>query len=98
MCPISQRFTFYYNKLTTSAPTYPASIPHANTNPAVSTAPAPAVLPPPASTPATIIPNPPTPSHPASTPTVSKSCVHLTFDNSKENDMIIIVSFNLICL
>ena len=57
----------------------------------------PPVLPPPTSTPSTLIPYPPTSFHPASTPTVSKSCLHLTFDNSKENCMIIIVSFNLIC-
>ena len=73
------------------------SIPLPNTTPDVFTAPAPPVLPPLTSTLATLICNPPTP-HPASTPTVRKACVHLTFNNSKENDMIIIVSFNLICL
>ena len=48
LCPISQRFTLYYNTLTTSAPNYPASVPPASTTPAFSTAPIPLVLPPPA--------------------------------------------------
>ena len=50
----------------------------------LSTAPASPVLPSPASISATLIPNPPTPTYLTCTPTVSKCCIHLPFDNSKK--------------